>query len=92
MIDLDELNAEARITDLEQSLRIATLGRRVDAALLCEYERRFAEAAKLHRRRGDMEYRWGGGPVCDWCGDEDGWASKWPCPTAVALGLNEGEN
>ena len=57
-----------------------------DAALA-----RIAEAAKLHRRRDDLEYRWGGGPVCDGCGDEDGWASKWPCPTAVSLGLNEGD-
>ena len=80
-----ELDAAlARIADLEQSLRIASLGRRVDATLLHEYERRFAEAAKLHRREPGSRVGW-----CSHCNDNDG---PWPCPTAVALGLNEGES
>lgn len=45
-------------------------------------EARIAEAAKLHYRDTPSV----GG---DWCPEDH---HKWPCPTAVSLGLNEGEN
>lgn len=93
MSDLDELEkltwsdwieVDGRVIDARGAIK--ELIERVRQA-----EARIAEAAKLHRRRDDLEYHWGGGSVCDGCGDEDGWASKWPCETAVALGLNEGD-
>ena len=51
---------------------------------------RIAKAAKLHRK---VEVAWRDGShvefVCNYCSDyEDG---PWPCKTAVALGLNEGD-
>jgi len=53
-----------------------------------------AEAAlervqELHGRRDDLMTPRGGRPVCDGCGDEEGWASEWPCLTITAL---EGKN
>ena len=33
-----------------------------------------------------------GDVVCDICRDVNGDRMDWPCPTAVSLGLNEGEN
>ena len=96
MIDLDALIASLRERAQTDSPTHALMNQAADALVSVRAERdaaeaRIAEAAKLHRRRDDLEYRWGGGPVCDGCGDEDGWASKWPCPTAVSLGLNEGD-
>lgn len=85
--------AEARIAELEQSLRIEALAREVNGTLLHEYERRFAESAKLHQ---PFEWSFGYGPVksCSGCADRGVPQEKaeWPCPTAIALGLNEGEN
>jgi len=59
-----------------------------DAALA-----RIAEAAKLHRPRkhwnSDREYMF----VCDECTRINRYGiARWPCPTAVSLGLNEGEH
>ena len=54
---------------------------------------RIAEAAKLHRKgkhwNSDREYVF----VCDECTRINRYGiAHWPCPTAVSLGLNEGEN
>ena len=85
--------ALARIAEIEQSLRIEALAREVNGTLLHEYERRFAESAKLHQ---PFEWSFGYGPVksCSGCADRGVPQEKaeWPCPTAIALGLNEGEN
>ena len=52
----------------------------VDEAALAEAEARIAEAEKLHYRDTPSV----GG---DWCPEDH---HKWPCQTAVALGLSEG--
>lgn len=72
--------ALARIAELEQSLRSESLARMVDTTLLHEYQRRFAEAAKLHRPNAVTKH------FCIECD------RPFPCYTRIALGLNEGEN
>ena len=62
-------------------------------------EARIAEAAKLHRNAGpsqgyDSRFRGGYGMLgdcCATCGSHGEYGVEWPCPTAVALGLNEGD-
>lgn len=50
-------------------------------------EARIAEAAKLHQRFvAPNGFRW-----CSGCSTDE-YPEDWPCPTAVALGLNDGEN
>lgn len=95
MIDLDDLIAEARkaqsavylVTEKlvadDLSRIISTLADALEAA---EAERdaalaRITEAAKLHQPQPGQGVRY--------CADCD---QRWPCPTAVSLGLNEGEN
>lgn len=69
-------------------------GENVEAAYrrAVDAEARIAEAAKLHRPRkhwkSDREHVF----VCDECTRINRYGiAQWPCPTAVALGLNEGE-
>lgn len=95
MIDLDELIAEARqwapcamspvwqlklITKLADALEAATRER--DAALA-----RIAEDAKLHQPESFHDE-----PTESFCKTCQRTAGVWPCVTAIALGLNEGEN
>lgn len=86
-IEAERDAALACIEELEKSLRIEALARRVNGTLLHEYERRFAESAKLHRPEVIGVHEGHGEEV--WCPHCENY---WPCPTAVALGLNEGEN
>lgn len=39
---------------------------------------------ELHAKRDDLQTR-GGKPICDGCGDTEGWASEYPCPTVQAI-------
>lgn len=103
MIDLDELIAEAReqaaylrgvSRDGSMPYSGELLGSLADALVSVRAERdaalaRIAEAAKLHYEE-DHE--------CVECSFESmpdvgfrGVSVPWPCPTAVLLGLNEGE-
>ena len=56
-------------------------------------EARIAEAAKLHRRTSHRTISRETASVCEECTRVNGYGIvRWPCPTAVSLGLNEGEN
>ena len=50
---------------------------------------------ELHAKRDDLQTR-DGKPICDGCGDAEGWASEYPCPTVQAitgtLGDDEGDD
>ena len=45
---------------------------------------------ELHAKRDDLQTR-GGKPICDGCGDTEGWASEYPCPTVQTITDQMGE-
>lgn len=62
-----------------------------DAALA-----RITEAAKLHRKGGASQGYTADGygyieHCCETCGTFGEYGEPWPCKTAIALGLNEGD-
>ena len=89
--------ALARITELEEALRETNrlMGDSNDALIqkLRTAEARIAQAAELHRKRKHWETDREDVFVCDDCTRINRYGiAQWPCPTAVSLGLNEGEN
>lgn len=73
--------ALARITDLEDSRDGTTIVK------LAEAEARIAEAAKLHQPEPFHDE-----PTESFCKTCQRTSGVWPCGTAIALGLNEGEH
>ena len=91
--------ALARIAELEKMLENYTREYPIECNKRVKAEARIAEAAKLHRNAGpsqgyDSRFRGGYGMLgdcCASCGSHGEYGVEWPCPTAVALGLNEGD-
>lgn len=99
MNDLDELITEARkCAPGDDATELAVIVHRLaDALESVRTERdaalaRIAEAAKLHRKRKHCNPDREDVFVCDECTRINRYGiAHWPCPTAVSLGLNEGE-
>lgn len=92
MIDLDELieEAESWVAHTKPSVVGAILRDMISALESVRAERDAALAAiervrAMHARRDDLKHPDHEGPVCDGCGDTNGFASPWPCPTVAAL-------
>lgn len=50
-----------------------------------------AAVLERHRPSPGVQSR-NGNPVCDECGEPDGWASEWPCATVQAIETALGES
>ena len=86
-LEVENLDLEARIAELEKSRdRWEELCGKI-ASEKYDLNARIAEVAKLHQPESFHDE-----PIESFCKTCQRTSGVWPCGTAIALGLNEGEN